>query len=498
MSLAFRFYVIAMLLWFGVAVALGDRPNVVLIIADDMNWNDCGAYGHKAIRTPNIDQLAAAGMRFDHAYLTVSSCSPSRSSIITGKYPHNTGAEQLHWPLPPNSKTFVDRLTKSGYYTVAAGKWHLGESAKSHFSNVYEASTAGFQLPNGATAESAKSSPQMVAKQPSGCESWIPALRARPKDKPFFMWLAALDPHRAYEPGTLDPPHRLDDVVVPAHLPDTPEVREDLRRYYDEIGRLDQYVGKVLAELKRQEIEQSTIVIFISDNGRPFPRDKTTLYDGGIKTPFIVRWPNHVRPGTVTQSLVSSIDLAPTILQLVGLPPMPECEGVSFVPILNDCDRSVREYIFAEDHWHDYEDQGRAVANQRFKLIRNDYPDLAATPSADAGRSPTWQTMLGLHEAGKLTRLQSACFRHPRPRFELYDLVNDPEESLNLADSPAFAGQLQKMKSALNAWANQTGDYLPSQRTPDEFDRRTGEPDHSVRVRPRRSKKDMYGTYGKY
>ena len=147
-----------------VAQATDSKPNIVLIIADDMNWNDCGVYGHPHIRTPHIDQLSNDGIRFEHAYLTVSSCSPSRSSIITGKYPHNTGAEQLHWPLPPDAETFVANLTASGYYTAAAGKWHLGESAKSHFSDVYEASTAGFQLLSGAVANASPQSKRMVAK----------------------------------------------------------------------------------------------------------------------------------------------------------------------------------------------------------------------------------------------------------------------------------------------------------------------------------------------
>ena len=123
----------------------------------------------------------------------------------------------------------------------------------------------------------------------------MPVLRDRPRDKPFFLWLAALDPHRDYEPGPIPEPHRPEDVVVPPYLPDVPEVRKDLALYYDEIGRLDHYVGEVLAELDRQGIAGETLVLFLSDNGRPFPRCKTTLYDSGIRTPLIVRWPGHIR-----------------------------------------------------------------------------------------------------------------------------------------------------------------------------------------------------------
>ena len=471
-----------------------ERPNLILIIADDMNWDDCGAYGHPSIRTPNIDSLAAEGMKFEHAYLTCSSCSPSRSSIITGKYPHNTGAEQLHWPLPRGTKTFVGDLHRSGYYTAAAGKWHLGDAVRKDFDVIYEASTAGFVLPSGKDGEP----PKMIAAQPSGCEDWEKAIEACPNDQPFFLWLAALDPHREYKDGALNPPHKTADVIVPPHLPDTPAVREDLRLYYDEIGRLDEYVGRVLRLLEDRDQVENTMILFITDNGRPFPRDKTTLYDGGIRTPWIVRWPAAVKAGQTTKSLVSVVDIAPTMLDLAQIPNDEPSVGKSFVTTLADSTKVIRKYAFAEDHWHDYEDHARSVMNGQFKLIRNDYPDLAGTPPADAGRSPTWQTMLKLLDQDKLTLAQRNCFRTPRPRWELYDLQRDPGELKNLVAEPAYASVLAEMKAAMDEWSDRTGDYMPSRRTPDEFDRYTGQPDHSVRVRPRHSKLKMFGTNGKY
>src|SRR3954454_9445594 len=129
------------------------RPNIVLIIADDMAWDDCGAYGNRKARTPNIDRLAREGMRFDRAFVTVSSCSPSRSSLITGRYPHNTDAEELHWPLPPEPVGFVETLRATGYRTAAAGKWHLGNPAKQKFDLVREADPSGFQLGTGKDAK---------------------------------------------------------------------------------------------------------------------------------------------------------------------------------------------------------------------------------------------------------------------------------------------------------------------------------------------------------
>ncbi|WP_261344068.1 sulfatase family protein [Roseimaritima sediminicola] len=472
-------------------------PNLVLIIADDMNWDDCGAYGHPAIRTPNIDRLAREGLRFQHAYLTTNSCSPSRASLLTGKYPHNTGAEQLHWPLPAGSQTMAEQLQRAGYYTAAAGKWHLGDAVRDHFDRVYEASTAGFVLPSGEDGQPGK----MIAAQPSGCEDWQRALEERPRDRPFFLWLAALDPHREYTDGALDPPHTHDDVIVPPHLPDVPEVREDLRLYYDEIGRLDGYVGKVLDVLKQQGVDENTLVLFISDNGRPFPRDKTTLYDGGIRTPWIVRWPRVVSAGQTTTALVSAVDVAATFLELAGVDKTERSglatSGRSFAATLRDPAQPHRQYAFAEDHWHDYEDHGRSVMTQQFKLIRNDYPDLPPTPSADAGRGLSWQAMLRLQREGRLPTHQQTAFL-PRSHWELYDLQRDPGELHNVFDDPAYRSTRQRLQQALKQWSTETSDYIPSVRTPDEFDRATGEPDHSVRVRPRPSKQEMFGTTGKY
>ena len=470
-------------------------PNIILIIADDMNWDDCGAYGHPSIKTPNIDKLAQDGMRFDHAYITASSCSPSRASIITGRYPHNTGAEQLHWAMPAGTHTFVKQLSENGYYTAAAGKWHMGENIRHHFNTIYEANKAGFQLPTGSKTQP----PKMIAKQPSGCNDWVPVLQSRPKDKPFFMWFAALDPHRAYEQNILQQPHALSDVIVPPYLPDVQGVREDLRQYYDEISRLDSFVGNVIKEVERQDVADNTVIVFISDNGRPFPRDKTTLYEGGIKTPWIVKWPKEIKSGTVTQSLVSSVDIAPTLLDIAGITHASKgFEGVSFLPTLENPEKEIRKYVYAEDHWHDYEDHARAILNHNWKLIRNDYPDLAATPSADAGRSLSFTAMNHLKEKNELTTAQLNCYQTPRPKYELYNLEDDPFELNNLAEQKEHVSIKEELIQALTEWSANTNDFIPSKRTLDEFDRKTGQPIPTVRKRPRPDKKAMFGTYGKY
>ena len=155
-------------------------PNLVLIIADDMAWDDSSPYGHDMIMTPNLERLASEGMRFDNAFLTISSCSPSRASIITGRYPHQTNAEELHWPVPADQTTFVVLLKEKGYWTAAAGKWHLGGEIRDRFDEIREVDTSRFQLPSGEAAKEGKFKETLEGEAQSGCVDWVPLLRDRP------------------------------------------------------------------------------------------------------------------------------------------------------------------------------------------------------------------------------------------------------------------------------------------------------------------------------
>jgi N-sulfoglucosamine sulfohydrolase len=424
-----------------------EKPNFIIFIADDAAWNDFGPYGNNNIKTPNIKRLAEEGLVFNNAFLTTSSCSPSRCSILTGRYPHSTGAPELHMPLPSDQLLFAGELQKAGYFTAVAGKYHLGP-ARSEFDTIY-------------------------GGNPSGCEYWMEALQNRPKDKPFFLWLAALDPHRNYFPNTIPEPHRPEEVIVPPYLPDNDSTRKDLALYYDEISRLDDYIGQVMAELKNQGVDENTLVIFMSDNGSPFPRAKTRLYDSGIKTPFIVRWPVKLKKGT-TDAMISSVDIAPTLCELAEAGLSDTYQGVSFVPALNDPSAEVREYIAAEHNWHDYQAHERAVRNNRYLYIRNSFPQLNASPPADAVRSITYQEMIRLYKEGKLNEFQLDCFIEPRDPEELYDVVEDPFQFTNLAQDPEYGSALSEMRNLLDKWIEETNDSIPEKPTPDKFDRWTG------------------------
>lgn len=424
------------------------QPNFIVFIADDAAWDDCGPYGNENIKTPNINKLAESALVFDNAFLTTSSCSPSRCSILTGRYPHSTGAPELHMPLPADQVLFAGKLQDAGYYTAVAGKYHIGPP-REEFDSIYGGG-------------------------PSGCENWVRAIQNRPKEKPFFLWLAAFDPHRDYFSNTIPEPHNPENVIVPPYLPDNDSTRKDLALYYDEISRLDSYLGKVMEELKKQGEDDNTLVIYMTDNGRPFPRCKTRLYDSGIKTPFIVRWPGKIETGR-TDALVSVIDIAPTFCELAGAEIPKTFQGVSFAPVLSDPDTETRDYIAGEHNWHDYQAHERAVRNKNFLYIRNEFPEFNASPPADAVRSITYQKMIEMYEAGELNENQLDCFVSPRPAEELYDVVNDPYQLKNLAQNDEYKDKLDEMRRLMNQWVIEFNDTIPENPTPDKFDRWTGE-----------------------
>ncbi len=246
------------------------KPNIVLFLADDVSWNDFGCYGNKEVKTPNIDRLAQSGIRFTNFFLTASSCSPSRNSIITGRYPHNTGAAELHTEPPLDMVSFPEILKKNGYFTAQVGKFHMGEYAR-----------RGFDVTN----------ENVQLNADGGEELWVKTLKGRPKDKPFMLWYASYDAHRPWGPDEMTGTHEAESVTPPFYLANASATKCDLAKYYDEIARFDRYIGLVIGELRKQGILENSIIIVMADNGRPFPHSKTRVNDRGMKTPFVLFWP---------------------------------------------------------------------------------------------------------------------------------------------------------------------------------------------------------------
>jgi arylsulfatase A-like enzyme len=454
--IVFKSWVIPLLLAVMTGSAESGRPNFIIIIGDDIGRDDFGCYGHPSIHTPNVDQLAQDGLRFDAAFLTASSCSPSRNSILAGRYPHNTNAQHLHSPTPPGTITFPQRLKEEGYYTAAAGKWHLGSCVRAHFDRVEDPY-------------------KMDPPDPSGEQMWIPVLQERPKGRPFFMWFASLDAHRGWSAQDIDNSHPAADVVIPPYLLDAPEYREDFVQYYNEITRLDQFVGRVRAELERQGVVDNTLILFMADNGRPFPRCKNTCYDSGLQTPFIVYYPplTDLNRGSSSGSLVSSIDIAPTLMELAGIEKAPSFQGVSFVPVLKNPAARVREKVFGEKNWHDFQGHERMVRTEKYLYVRNAFPELPLTPAGDCWTRGMYQKLIKMREAGPLPDLYQWA-DETRSAELLIDVQNDPYQLKNLAADPEHADILKSMRDRMDQWVVETKDSVPENPVPDFLDRKKG------------------------
>ncbi len=446
-------------------LAATPRPNIIVCIADDVSWNDIGCYGNTAARTPRIDALAAGGMRFTEAYLTASSCSPSRSSIITGRYPHNLGpGAELHQPVAAHIPWLPGLLRSAGYFTAVVGKNHMSREQATVGTETWDI------IDPGTTPEN------------HGAESkWVQTIEQRPKDKPFFFWFAALDAHRGWDAdkdwveAKYGPKHRPQDVTVPPFLADDAATREELASHQNEITRFDYFVGQVADSLSAQGLLDNTLIVVLADNGRPFPRAKTRLHDSGMKTALVAHWPaGMAQRGTTSASLVSAIDLAPTFLELTGAPPAPSFQGVSMAPLFRDPKAVTRQHAFSEHNWHDYEAHGRSIRSEGYLYIRNARPALAWQGPADSVRSPSHQALRALRDAQKLTPAQADVFLSPRPTEELYLTAEDPNQLRNLANERSHASAKARLATLLDQWAAETGDAAPANLTPDAFDREPG------------------------
>ena len=426
------------------------RPNIIVFVGDDLGWRDLGAYGNRFIRTPNIDRLARSGLRVERAFGTSPQCSPSRISMLTGEYPHATGTEDLHTPLPGSERIMPSLLQGRGYFTGHMAKTHYGPNAERQF-QWYSAVIA------------------------DSVSAFLDAAGTRP----FFLWAGFHEPHRPYR-GASANPHSPARVVVPPYLADTPETRSDLALYYDAIARMDEEIGRTLAELDRRELRDNTVIVVLSDNGAPFPREKGTLYDAGTRTPLIFSWPKVVRASSVYQGgLVSTIDLAPTILELAGVSLPTSLQGRSFRAMLSDPSSFAgRTHVFGERNWHDCDEHQRSVRTSRLKLIRTDaYTELPLCTAADIGGSPSFQALRARARAGRLTPAQRRLFEGPRARLELYDLAMDPWELRNVADDPRYAKDVRDLAGVLQRWMEDSEDFPATYRVRDDnTDRITGLP----------------------
>jgi len=387
-----------------------------------------------------------------------------------------TAMTRFSAPLPADVVTCPEMLRTAGYFTGVAGRtYHLDGVA---FNPVSQAVLTKHGL---RTFRRRVDYVKETVDQAEALAQLREFLDAVPKGKPFFLQLSFSDPHRPLDRDAIREPHDPAKLKLPAHYPDTPAVRDDFARYYDEIARFDGCVGQVLSELDQRGLTARTIVGVMGDNGASQLRGKGTLYEFGIHVPLIIRWPSVIRPGAATEVLISAEDLAPTFLEAAGVPPGKDMTGRSFLRLLRGQPFDGRQYVFAERGAHGgflpensaCFDLIRCVVSRRYKLIYNALWQIPSTPVDFAGE-PFWKELQQMNAEGRLSpEMSRVYFATTRPMFELYDLQNDPREFENLAGKTSAATVEYELKAALQEWMILQRDFVPLP-IPDLKPRRVG------------------------
>jgi uncharacterized sulfatase len=431
---------LALLVWIGdcLGLALGGEikqfnydpsqapPNMIFLVAEDLS-PDLGCYGNNLVRTPNLDKFASQGARFERFFTHAPVCAPSRSGLITGQYPTKIGSHHMRSRLLKPPPTFTSLLKQAGYEVHWPGKTDFN-----------------FDVPAGAFTSTKPWQNKPAPKQPFFAyanfmvthESQIRAPEEMVKRN-----LAGLEGKYLVKP---------EQVAIPPYYPDVPEVRRDIANYLNNISAMDLQVGKVLDWIDKEGIADNTVVVFFGDHGWGMPRGKRWLYDSGIRAPLLVRWPGKIPPGTVREDLVAEVDLSATVLSLARTTVPKEFDGQVFLPQPN----KPREFVFAaRDRMDAPYDRSRAARDSRFKYIRNYRPGTAWTqPLSYMDEMPTMQVLRKMDAAGQLVGAQTLWMAKTKPPEELYDTLLDPHEIKNLVLDSAQAGNLERLRKALDAW----------------------------------------------
>ncbi len=441
-------------------------PNIVFFLSDDHSVPFLHCYGQKEMTTPNLDRLAAEGILFTKMFTAAPQCVPSRAAIMTGRSPVACRITRFSSPLPREEITFPEILRKeAGYYVGVLGRsYHLDGSGRAP-----EISQRVFDEQRMLTfkerfhfveTNSQETTPESIERFFDG----------RPKGEPYFLWINYSDPHHPWTTGANPPPP--EQVSVPGYLPDLPGIRRDLSAHAGEIENLDIQYNTALEIIRKRTGLDNTVIIFMGDNGLALPGGKGALHDPGLNVPFIVWHPGVVKPGSVSDALLSGEDVAPTCLELAGVPVPERMSGVSFLPLLQGAAfPRERRFIFAARGPHGSTpfnagvkassiDYSRCVRDRRYKLIYNHTPDREYAP-VDCTGNPGWRDMVRAFSEKRLDqKFVRRYFTTPRPVFELYDLEVDPYEFDNLYGRKGLESVTQELKEALQRKMIEDFDYL--------------------------------------
>ncbi len=418
------------------------RPNILWISTEDFSPH-LGCYGDKVAQTPALDKLATQGLRFTNVFTTAAICAPCRAGIITGMYQTSIGCMHMRTtsyrrsvenPLeftavPPHYvKAFTEYLRVAGYYCTNNNK-------------------TDYQF----------------AKDPVPASIWDDCSRTahyknRPdKNQPFFAVFNHIGTHESQNWDIRKVKTDPNSVKIPPYYPDTEIIRRNLAKMYDNTARLDSVVAQLLAELEKEGLAENTIVFFWGDHGDGLPRSKRWLYDSGLNIPLIIRWPGKLKPGSVSDQLINSIDFGPTVLSLAGVKVPAHMQGK---PFLGNQAADPRTYVFgARDRVDEAYDMMRSVRSKDYLYVRNFYPNEPFTIWVPyLNKMPIMQEMMRLDAEGKLNSIQKSWIAQTRPAEELYDVKADPFQLNNLSEDPKFKAVLAEMRLQQENWAVTTGD----------------------------------------
>jgi uncharacterized sulfatase len=418
-------------------------PNIVIVLADDMNWFDIGAYHQKYdyapknALTPNIDKLAKEGMLFTHSFTSTAMCGVTRQQLYTGIYPIRNGAYGNHTRVYDGIKSAAHYFRDLGYRVGISGKGHVFPGKSFPFEWVGKAN-------KGATGEASFG----IAKT----RKFI----ARNKAQPFFLIVASANPHTPWSRGDSSqyPSNKLD---VPEFLNDTPELRQQLSRYLAEVTDLDREVGLIEADIEKLGIKNNTIFIFTSEQGSAFPFAKWTTYDNGLKTAFIIRWPTKIKAGSVSNAMIEYVDVIPTLTDAVSNTVPKNLDGKSFKSVLMGQKSEHKDYVYGiQTSFNVHEGAPypiRSVRTKRLKLIHNLMPKNSFSNILTAGE--WFKEELKLEQKNSQNNYSGYL---KRSEYELYNILKDPFEQTNIINDPKYKKEVALLKSNLIAWMHQQGD----------------------------------------
>jgi len=444
-----------------------ERPNILLLVAEDMSAL-VGAFGDKIAHTPNIDKLAKLGVRYPNTFTTAGVCSPSRAALITGVHQIAMGGQHMRTATRPEGayqcvppvdiKAFPELLRQAGYFTFNTAKQDY------QFSGT---------IPG--------SGPFTIWDEENNTNLW----RNRAQGQPFFGMMNFLETH---ESGVFTPlghrPNSLmhfilqvfrkisgvqkkvvtippETVSLPPYYPNTPIIRKDIARHYENVAAMDALVGDIFNKLEQDDLLESTIIIWTTDHGDGLPRAKRELYDSGIKVPMVIYYPEAFRPkgievGTIDEQLISFVDFAPTFLSLAKAPIPTYLQGQDFI-IPDTLERS---YIFAaRDRIDEIKDRQRAVRNQRFKYIKSWYPNQPGGHKLDFRDNVELMKELWRLKAAEQLNADQLLWFQPPGKERLFDIQNDPFELHDLSKDTTYAEALKKMQTTLEKWLTHTEDW---------------------------------------